>query len=292
MRLLGADGKAHPAGLRSIADQSGVASSELLFVTSMDGEERRDLRIDLSGGADDAASAESPVSLGKSVSRERSLDASIRPGHASGRSGARGNRVGRWAVDAKRGQLLGTHRRGFLLGDRGDGHSRLRARRLPEAEGRDPLPGGRGEASRYRARIPARLGSALPVCDDAHRLSRDTLEELQRGEGASPGTGIRRQLARGHALRNQARPVRRSGTAAPGLEAQPSRPRQPLRSRLRSVLPESGDRFVQQSRHPWMGRGDGRGEGDAPGPDRRGQRLARLLPDANAGDPAAGRASS
>ena len=33
VRLLGADGKAYPAALRSIADQSGAASSELLFVT-------------------------------------------------------------------------------------------------------------------------------------------------------------------------------------------------------------------------------------------------------------------
>jgi hypothetical protein len=64
VRLLGAEGEVHPAGLRSIADRSAAASSELLFVTAMDGEERRDFHIDLSAGADHAA-AGMPVSLGE-----------------------------------------------------------------------------------------------------------------------------------------------------------------------------------------------------------------------------------
>jgi len=65
VRLLGADGKAHPAGLRSFADRRGAAGSELLFVTSMEGEERRDLRVETSGGADDTGAGGMPVSVGK-----------------------------------------------------------------------------------------------------------------------------------------------------------------------------------------------------------------------------------
>jgi hypothetical protein len=65
VRLLGADGKVRPAGIRSIAEENGVAGSELLFVSSMNGEERRGFRIDLSGGSDAGALAEAPVSLGK-----------------------------------------------------------------------------------------------------------------------------------------------------------------------------------------------------------------------------------
>jgi hypothetical protein len=65
VRLLGADGKVLPAGIRSTSEENGVAGSELLFVSSMDGEERRDFRIELSGGADPGAPAETPVSVGK-----------------------------------------------------------------------------------------------------------------------------------------------------------------------------------------------------------------------------------
>ncbi len=63
VRLLGADGSAHPAALRPVAEGSGAARSELLFVSRMDGEERRDLRIDFSARADQDVSAERPVSL-------------------------------------------------------------------------------------------------------------------------------------------------------------------------------------------------------------------------------------
>ncbi len=63
VRLLAADGTVRPAGLRPIAGGEGAARSELLFVSSMDGEERRDFRIDCSGGAEGAAPVEVPVSL-------------------------------------------------------------------------------------------------------------------------------------------------------------------------------------------------------------------------------------
>ena len=178
------------------------------------------------------------------------------------------------------------------LGDRGGGYSRLRDRRVPEAEGRDPLPGGRREEVALEREFL--LASGLPYLYATTRIvyPETRSENFDKQRATRAGAGIRRQLARGHALRDQARSVRRSEATAQGLEAQPSRPRQPLRSRLRSVLPESGDRFVQQSRHPRLGRGDGRGEGDAGGTDGRGQRLACLLPDANTGDPGGGRASS
>jgi hypothetical protein len=65
VRLCDADREVHPAGIRRIAGEGGVANSELLFVTSMDGEERRDFRIDLSGEADPAALADTPVSAGE-----------------------------------------------------------------------------------------------------------------------------------------------------------------------------------------------------------------------------------
>jgi hypothetical protein len=69
VRLLGADERPQPAALRSVAEREGVARSELLFVSSMDGEQRRDLRIDFSVRADDAAAVEMPVSQ-----EERSLE--------------------------------------------------------------------------------------------------------------------------------------------------------------------------------------------------------------------------
>jgi hypothetical protein len=63
VRLLGADGKAHPAVLRSIAGEDGVASSELLFVSRMEGEERKDFRIEFSDGDEHGAPLDAPVSL-------------------------------------------------------------------------------------------------------------------------------------------------------------------------------------------------------------------------------------
>lgn len=69
VRLVDADGEVRPAGLRSIATQSDGVGSELLFVSSMKGEERRDFRIEFSDGADDGASVERPVRL-----EQRSLE--------------------------------------------------------------------------------------------------------------------------------------------------------------------------------------------------------------------------
>lgn len=63
VRLLGADGKAQPAGLRSIAGEGGNASSELLFVSSMEGEERKDFRIEFSDQDDHGAPLDEPVTL-------------------------------------------------------------------------------------------------------------------------------------------------------------------------------------------------------------------------------------
>jgi hypothetical protein len=65
VRLVDADGKARPAGLRSLATHDDGASSELLFVSSMEGEERRDFRVGFSDGADGGASVERPVRLDK-----------------------------------------------------------------------------------------------------------------------------------------------------------------------------------------------------------------------------------
>jgi hypothetical protein len=64
-RLVEADGRTLPAGVRPIAEENGASRSELLFVASMDGEERRDFRLELSGGAGEGAPAERPVSLGR-----------------------------------------------------------------------------------------------------------------------------------------------------------------------------------------------------------------------------------
>jgi len=69
VRLADADGKVVPAGLRSIATEKGGAGSELLFVSSLEGEERRDFRVELSNRVDDGASVELPVKL-----EERSLE--------------------------------------------------------------------------------------------------------------------------------------------------------------------------------------------------------------------------
>jgi len=69
VRLVDADGKARPAGLRLIAAQDDGAGSELLFVSNMNGEERRDFRIEFSDGADHGASVERPVRL-----EQRSLE--------------------------------------------------------------------------------------------------------------------------------------------------------------------------------------------------------------------------
>jgi hypothetical protein len=63
VKLLGADGKAQPAVLRSIAGEDGVAGSELLFISSMGGEERKDFRIEFSNEDDHAAPLDAPVSL-------------------------------------------------------------------------------------------------------------------------------------------------------------------------------------------------------------------------------------
>jgi len=68
-RLRGFDGEVRPVGIRRVAEENGVATSELLFVTSMGAEERRDFRIEFSGGDDHAALADTPVSAG-----ERSLE--------------------------------------------------------------------------------------------------------------------------------------------------------------------------------------------------------------------------
>jgi hypothetical protein len=281
VRLLGADGKVRPAGIRSIAGENGVAGSELLFVSSMNGEERRRFRIDLSGGSDADALAEAPVSLGKRTLENGLLmlrfDEAMQPIglEYSGIELADGlfarsavNYAGR-VIEASRWEITETG----VLGSGLVGFVKVKAEIPFAAEG----------AKRVALEREFLLASGLPYLYATTRIvypeTRSENFDKQRARALEREyDGNWREV-----MPCEIRPALFGGRD------------RPLRvwkhNHLDHVSHYDLDygafsrRFIQQSRHPWMGRSGGPGDGNARGTDGRGQRLACILPDANAGDP-------
>jgi hypothetical protein len=66
-RLLDADGKGYPAAIRRVEGEQEATDAELVFVTSVDGGERKDFRVDLSARPVGDRRVQKAVSAGKHV---------------------------------------------------------------------------------------------------------------------------------------------------------------------------------------------------------------------------------